>query len=218
WDKDGNPLKFADAAFIHYPDAPIPTWWTQLPLRAPVLVGWAGGPRADSLIGTEPAVASRSSSSVERSIESSPALQRWDREPSSPSEPAKRAVDAESFANLGPGAYNVRALVNASDFRNEILDQAIASLALIFNISFETIRDQLEASYLHDWRHDPFSRGAYSYVPVNGLDAQKILSQPIDNRLLFAGEATSIGHIGTVHGAIQSGQRAAQEILNTLWH
>ena len=59
WDEDGNPLKFADAAFIHYPDAPIPTWWTQLPLRAPVLVGWAGGPRADSLLGTEPlAVAS----------------------------------------------------------------------------------------------------------------------------------------------------------------
>ena len=214
WDEDGNPLKFADAAFIHYPGAPIPTWWTQLPLRTPVLVGWAGGPRADSLIGTEPlAVASGSSSSVERSIESSPALQRWDREPSSPSEPAKRAVDAESFANLGPGAYNVRALVNASDFRNEILDQAIASLALIFNISLETIRDQLEASYLHDWRHDPLSRGAYSYVPVNGLPAQQILSQPIDNRLFFAGEATSIGHIGTVHGAIQSGQRAAQEIL-----
>src|SRR5207302_4605635 len=132
--------------------------------------------------------------------------------------PAKRAIDAESFANLGPGAYNARALVNASDFRNEILDQAIASLALIFNISLETIRDQLEASYLHDWCHDPFSRGAYSYVPVNGLAAQPILSQPIDNRLFFAGEATSIGHIGPVHGAIQSGQRAAQAILNTLWH
>src|SRR5437016_7450559 len=48
WDKDGNPLKFADAAFIHSPDAPIPTWWTQLPLRVPVLVGWAGGPKAES--------------------------------------------------------------------------------------------------------------------------------------------------------------------------
>ncbi|PYS62239.1 MAG: hypothetical protein DMF76_09250 [Acidobacteria bacterium] len=191
WDKDANQLKFADAAFIHYPDASIPTWWTQLPIRAPVLIGWAGGPRADSLIGTEPlAVASGSSSSVERTIESSPALQRWDREPSSASEPA-RATDAA---------------------RNELLDQAIASLAVIFNISTETVRDQLDASYFHDWRHDPFSRGAYSYVPVNGLDAQKILSQPIDNRLFFAGEATAVGHIGTVHGAIQSGQRAAREV------
>ena len=105
--------------------------------------------------------------------------------------------------------------MNASDFRNEILDQAIASLALIFNVSTETVRNQLEASYFHDWRHDPFSRGAYSYVPVNGLAAQQILSQPIDKRLFFAGEATSLGHIGTVHGAIQSGQRAAQEVLNS---
>jgi monoamine oxidase len=35
----------------------------------------------------------------------------------------------------------------------------------------------------------------------------------VDNKLFFAGEATAVGHIGTVHGAIQSGQRAAAEIL-----
>ena len=46
-----------------------------------------------------------------------------------------------------------------------------------------------------------------------GLRAQQVLSEPIDGRLFFAGEATSIGHIGTVHGAIQSGRRAAQEVL-----
>ena len=179
WDKDGNQLKFADAAFIHYPDALIPTWWTQLPVRAPLLVGWAGGPRADLLIGTEPlAVANESSLSAQQATD----------EPLADPD----VVDAE---------------------RSELLDQAAASLALIFNIPPETIRDKLEASYVHDWRHDPFSHGAYSYVPVNGLAAQKILSQPIENRLFFAGEATSIGHIGTVHGAIQSGQRAAQEIL-----
>jgi len=215
WDKDGNPLKFAEAAFIHSPDAPIPTWWTQLPLRAPVLVGWAGGPKAESrrqeaggskqsgaqsvmpapISGADsPGAgvhASELSSSAQRTLENSPALQRWDREPSSASEPAKRATDAA---------------------RNELLDQAIASLAVIFNISTETVRDQLDDSYFHDWRHDPFSRGAYSYVPVSGLDAQTILSQPIDNRLFFAGEATAVGHIGTVHGAIQSGQRAAREV------
>ena len=105
--------------------------------------------------------------------------------------------------------------MNASDFRNEILDQAIASLALIFNISLETIRDQLEASYLHDWRHDPFSRGAYSYVPVNGLDAQQILSQPIANRLFFAGEYTDdrIGP-GGMEGAIKSAYRVSRELLD----
>jgi len=40
------------------------------------------------------------------------------------------------------------------------------------------------------------------------------LAEPIGGKLFFAGEATSVGHIGTVHGAIQTGQRAATEILN----
>jgi monoamine oxidase len=151
WDEQAEQVNFKDAGFFHYPEAPLPTWWTQLPIRAPLLVGWAGGPRADRL---------------------------W---------------------SLGTSA---------------ILDQAIESLALIFNISAKEVRAQLAASYIHDWHDDPFSRGAYSYLPVNGLEDQQVLSEALDNKLFFAGEATSAGHIGTVHGAIQSGQRAAQEILN----
>lgn len=150
WDEDGEAVSFRDAAFFHYPDAPLPTWWTQLPIRAPLLVGWAGGPRADRL--------------------------------------------------RSDGA---------------LVDQAVRSLSLILNTSTAEINSQLEASYVHDWQDDPFSRGAYSYVPVNGLEAQQVLSQPLDNKLFFAGEATCAGHVGTVHGAIQSGQRAAKEILNT---
>jgi len=94
-----------------------------------------------------------------------------------------------------------------------LVRKAIESLSLIFNLSAEDIQSQLVSSYFHDWRDDPFSHGAYSYLPVNGLESQRILSQPIAETLFFAGEATSVGHIGTVHGALQTGQRAAQEIL-----
>jgi monoamine oxidase len=163
WDQHGTLISFRDTGFIHYPDAPIPTWWTQLPLRAPVLVGWTGGPRADILI---------------------------DRENFEPQSGTPATIDAN------------------------ILDRAIESLARIFNLSKARVRDQLEASYHHEWGQDPFSRGAYSYVPVNGLAHQRELSQPIADRLFFAGEATSVGHIGTVHGAIQSGQRAAREVAD----
>ncbi len=38
--------RFCDVAFLHAPDASFPTFWTALPLRAPVLTAWAGGPRA----------------------------------------------------------------------------------------------------------------------------------------------------------------------------
>jgi monoamine oxidase len=40
-----------DASFLHWRDGAFPTWWTTLPLRTPVLTGWAGGPKADALTG-----------------------------------------------------------------------------------------------------------------------------------------------------------------------
>jgi monoamine oxidase len=36
----------AELAFLHSTDADIPVWWTASPVRAPLLVGWAGGPQA----------------------------------------------------------------------------------------------------------------------------------------------------------------------------
>ena len=41
----------------------------------------------------------------------------------------------------------------------------------------------------------------------------EILAKPIENRIFFAGEATNPIHYATVHGAIESGYRAADEIL-----
>ena len=60
------------------------------------------------------------------------------------------------------------------------------------------------------------TRGAYAYLPVNGLELQETLGIPVDATLYFAGEAISLGHIGTVHGAIDTGQRAAREILESV--
>ena len=40
-----------NAAFFHDPLAAFPTWWTALPLRVPMLTGWAGGPKAVLLSG-----------------------------------------------------------------------------------------------------------------------------------------------------------------------
>ena len=40
-----------DVSFLHKLDAPIPVWWTKIPMRTPLLVGWAGGSNAKSLAG-----------------------------------------------------------------------------------------------------------------------------------------------------------------------
>ena len=65
------------------------------------------------------------------------------------------------------------------------------------------------------WINDPWSRGGYSYVPVGAYGARQILAQPVQNALFFAGEATvTESSPATVHGAIETGMRAAREILS----
>jgi monoamine oxidase len=44
-----------NAAFFHLPRAAFPTFWTMLPLRAPVLAAWAAGPAAANLAGASEA-------------------------------------------------------------------------------------------------------------------------------------------------------------------
>jgi monoamine oxidase len=143
-----------DFTFIHAPAERLPTWWTQFPVDAPLLAGWAGGPRAEKL---------------------------------------------------------------ASESDDALLDHALESLAHIFRTSKASLEELLEQFYTHNWEHDPFSGGAYSYIPVGGVDAQAELARPLEDTLFFAGEATNTeGHHGTVHGAIASGLRAARAILTGL--
>lgn len=67
------------------------------------------------------------------------------------------------------------------------------------------------------WSKDPWSEGAYTYSQVGMGDARAKLAAPIADTLFFAGEATlTNGHLATVHGAIESGRRAADEILAAL--
>jgi monoamine oxidase len=40
-------------AFFHVPQAQFPTFWTPLPMRAPLLTAWAGGPKAERLTGLD---------------------------------------------------------------------------------------------------------------------------------------------------------------------
>lgn len=98
----------------------------------------------------------------------------------------------------------------------EILHLAMQSLAHMFGIRTDTVASYVESAQYHDWRNDPFARGAYSYVPVGAMRARAVLARPIKKTMFFAGEATARqGFQGTVHGAVESGIRAAREIVCT---
>jgi len=183
----GAPKDLAELGFIHLPEAAIPTWWTLLHIRAPILVGWTGGPNAENLI-------------------------------SQIAQETLLSQDSEPHEQNGSAGQHrtSRDSQMGSSYRNTILNKAIKSLHQIFRVSESHLREELVAWHTHDWHADPFSRGAYAYLPVDGLELQQTLGLPVDSTLYFAGEAISLGHIGTVHGAIDTGQRAAKQVLKSL--
>ena len=66
------------------------------------------------------------------------------------------------------------------------------------------------------WLQDPWSRGSYSYALPGHANDRAILAAPIDNRLFFAGEASSPNFFSTAHGAWLSGITAAEAALASL--
>jgi monoamine oxidase len=64
------------------------------------------------------------------------------------------------------------------------------------------------------WSRQPFIGGAYAVVPLGADGAMEALAAPVGRTLYFAGEATNPEHAGTVHGAFESGVRAATQVLS----
>jgi monoamine oxidase len=137
--------------FVQSPGATFPTWWTPDPVRAPMLTGWVGGPRAERLSGTR---------------------------------------------------------------HDALVELALESAAQAFGVPRRIVATEMEHAHVHDWLADPFSRGAYAYVPAGAHNALLQLARPIDDTLFFAGEATHPHENGTVHGAIETGHRAATQLLH----
>ncbi|MGH8704014.1 MAG: flavin monoamine oxidase family protein, partial [Burkholderiales bacterium] len=140
WEKD-----YPGVAFFHSPSAPFPTFWTPLPMHAPLLTAWAGGPKAEKLTGST---------------------------------------------------------------QESLLREALASVRSVLGS-----KEEPQAFLVHDWQADPYARGGYSYVKVGGTGARERLAAPLEETLYFAGEATDVEQSGTVGGALQSGIRAAREIM-----
>ena len=112
----------------------------------------------------------------------------------------------------GPGARRLLQLRP-----DELESRAVTSLARQLRVSRQRLRSLVEGFWTHDWEHDPFARGAYSYVTVGGADATAALARPLRRTLFLAGEAVETeGSTGTVDGAISSGRRAAKQVLRAL--
>lgn len=79
------------------------------------------------------------------------------------------------------------------------------------------ISSELKNQLLVRWDTNPYIRGAYSNHPVGVSNEERaVFARPLGN-LFFAGEATvTSGNYATVHGAIESGRRAAEQVAASL--
>jgi monoamine oxidase len=110
-------------------------------------------------------------------------------------------------------AAGPKALRLANVTKPRLIEHALSSLAALFG-DLGKIRAELEGAWVHDWQRDPYARGAYSFVVAGGGKARAQLAEPLMRTLFFAGEAADAeGEAGTVAGALQSGIRAAREVL-----
>ena len=65
------------------------------------------------------------------------------------------------------------------------------------------------------WEHDPWARGGYAFLdPGFDPDWRPLLSQRA-GRILFAGEHTSADWQGYMNGAVESGLRAARQLIQS---
>jgi monoamine oxidase len=69
-------------------------------------------------------------------------------------------------------------------------------------------------AYEDRWAVDPWTLGAYSYMRVGQAATYGAIAGAPEAGVLFAGEHTSVLHQGFLDGAVQSGERAAREVLS----
>jgi len=112
----------------------------------------------------------------------------------------------------GPKAMELK---NATE--GEILQKGLQSLSYIFGVDKTFIEKKLVAHCIVNWAEEPYTFGAYSYATLDTHWAKKILSDPVEETLYFAGEALYNGtETGTVEGALASGIEVARNII-THW-
>jgi monoamine oxidase len=109
------------------------------------------------------------------------------------------------------GGRFARQLEDAGD--GALAAQAIDEIVALLGSDF---RRRLKPLAESRWAHDPFARGSYSHALPGHAADRAVLAAPLDGRLFFAGEATSPHFFSTAHGARDSGERAAREVLASL--
>ena len=92
----------------------------------------------------------------------------------------------------------------------DIIQQILAELDAMFE-------GKASASYLNhiiqNWSAEEFIQGSYTHFSSNEEETMAIISDPLDNKVFFAGEALSPYSSATVQGAALSAKSVAEKII-----
>tara|TARA_B100000900_G_scaffold80871_1_gene65133 strand:+ start:187 stop:1485 length:1299 start_codon:yes stop_codon:yes gene_type:complete len=103
---------------------------------------------------------------------------------------------------------------NAKKFENKT-DEEVVQIALNeLKAVYGNKVSELNSYYITKWSLDPYIYGSYSTNKAgeNSQLLRKQLSTPVNSKLFFAGEATSVKVAGYLQMALQSGVREAENI------
>jgi monoamine oxidase len=114
------------------------------------------------------------------------------------------------MATLYLGGVQCRDLALAGD--EAMLDYGRETLTKLFGAD---ILKDIRGAKATGWTTNACIGGAYSVLVPGGGEARAALAQSLDDKLFFAGEATSPDAFQTAHGAWQSGLDAMKLILAT---
>jgi len=91
-------------------------------------------------------------------------------------------------------------------------EEQAREVCMVLEKLFGNVAHYIERVENYYWGDDPYTSGAYALFDDYTIERQFLLAQPAEN-IFFAGEHTSVEYSGFMEGAIESGQRAAREVL-----
>jgi monoamine oxidase len=95
----------------------------------------------------------------------------------------------------------------------EMIDFALQWLTGLYG---SDMKKAVKRSHATRWNAAPWVLGAFSAAAPGAQGSRRVLMEPLNNRLWFAGEAVHETLWGTVGGAWESGERAADAVMRAM--
>jgi monoamine oxidase len=134
-------------------------------------------------------------------------------------EKSENRQTAAIFANIS--GSTVCMIDVAGNFGRELAAKGQAAM-VDFAVSWLTglygadIKHSVKRRHATRWNHEPWVLGAASAAVPGGQSARKVMMEPVSNRIFLAGEAAHETLWGTLGGAWESGERAADAVLKLI--